>query len=349
MKNAKTILYLGGSITCGACASDYEHSWAMRSFCNIAPILYGDQTKMINASISGTGSRVAVYRLAEHVLPYRPDLVFIEFSVNDNETAKTDPDLIVANLEYIVRSLKASNPNVAVTFVYTTNSSGENASRVHSVVAQHYDIPEIDLRAPLMAKIEAGENEWADFLYDTAHPVDRGHAFYADVVTRAVLADPARYTAPIKDVPPLTAESYCNPRIASPSEAVAMDGFCVQAVEDDTKLKHLPELAIREGAYADRVGASLSFKFEGEKFGVYYRIGSFGGRFCVTIDSKEYGGDDCYYDRGDGAAPWGEYISRYYVHSLSPGTHTATVTVLEPNPRSKGSEISIAGFFVDEP
>lgn len=347
MSEVKTILYLGGSITCGAHASDYEHSWAMRSFRNIAPVLYGEQTKMVNASISGTGSRVAAHRLAAHVLPYHPDLVFIEFSVNDNETAKNDPDLIISSMEYLVRALKKANPQVAVVFVYTTNSSGENASGVHTVVAKHYGIPEIDLRKPLLTKIESGEKSWSDFLADAAHPTDNGHAFYADVVTRAVLADPARYTRPVQDMSPLVPNGYCNPRIASPATALTGDGFVLQAVADPQRLKHIPETVIREAVVADRVGASLAVDFEGERFGVYYRIGNFAGRFSVVIDSAPCGEEDCYYVRGDGTDKVGEFISRYYRHSLSPGKHTATITVEPPNPCSKGCEVAIAGFFVD--
>ena len=44
----KRILYLGGSITCCARASDYERSWARLSFEGFARALYGDDVEMLS-------------------------------------------------------------------------------------------------------------------------------------------------------------------------------------------------------------------------------------------------------------------------------------------------------------
>lgn len=341
----KKILFLGGSITCGSGSTEYDKAWARVAYGRIAKPLFGDDVEMINASISGTGSRVAVFRLSEHVLPYHPDLVFVEFAVNDNGASKKDYDQVLTSMDYIVQALKAQNPNVAITFVYTTISNEENASHVHHVVAEHYGIPEIDLRAPLVEKIHAGA-QWTDYLNDTAHPNDNGHAFYGNLVAEAVLGDPARYLAPVKDVPSIGTFKFTDPHVEYPSDAWEMNGFSIRPISDRCHNKRLPELVIHEAAVSDRIGDTVTVEFEGENFGVYHQIGNFMGRFSVTIDGEVRGEVEGNHRYGKGTDRNGECISRFYVRSLAPGKHTATITVIEPNPDSEGSDVCIAGIFI---
>ncbi len=342
----KRILYLGGSITCGARASDYERSWARLSFNGFARALYGDDVEMLNASISGTGSRVAAFRLHDHVLSYHPDMVLVEFAVNDNEVSKQDREMVIASMEYLVRTLKAHNPDVAITFVYTTNRDGENASHAHTVVAQHYGIPEIDLRAAVLDKIHTGENTWDDFLADAAHPADAGHRLYADVVTRTILSDPARFTAPVREREPIASCAFRAPRMLTPTVDEA-DGFTIGDANDRSPFKRLPTLLVQKAAIAERVGATLSYSFEGNHFGVYARIGGNGGRVRVEIDGVDHGTIEGYHRYGEGTEIGGEYISRFYVRTLTDGAHRATLTTLPPHPDSVGSTVSIAAFLVD--
>ncbi len=54
----------------------------------------------INAAIGGTGSDLGVYRLKQDVLDHKPDLMFVEFAVNDGAT---EPEQIYRSMEGIVR------------------------------------------------------------------------------------------------------------------------------------------------------------------------------------------------------------------------------------------------------
>ena len=78
-----TVAYIGGSITEGYSAGDdlcyakLTTNWLQEKFPN-AKINY------VNAGIGATGSYLGVYRVEKDVLAYNPDLVFVEFYVNDN-------------------------------------------------------------------------------------------------------------------------------------------------------------------------------------------------------------------------------------------------------------------------
>lgn len=65
-----------------------------------------------NYSIGGTGTCLGAARFAHDVLSLNPDLVFIEFAINDVYSA-IKPDCSKENLEYMVNSLYNKNPEAA--------------------------------------------------------------------------------------------------------------------------------------------------------------------------------------------------------------------------------------------
>ena len=112
-----TIAYFGGSITAGAGASDGEKTsyralvgqWFTTTFPQAS-------VTNVNAAIGGTGSDLGAFRLKRDVLGHHPDLVFVEYAVNDNGT----PDIMVDRaMEGIVRQIRRADPATDVCFVYT--------------------------------------------------------------------------------------------------------------------------------------------------------------------------------------------------------------------------------------
>lgn len=72
------IAYFGGSITeAGNGWRDQSFNWLKSKYPAVA-------LSQVNAGIGGTGSDLGVFRLQKDVLSKNPDLVFVEFAVNDN-------------------------------------------------------------------------------------------------------------------------------------------------------------------------------------------------------------------------------------------------------------------------
>ena len=69
----------------------------------------------INAAIGGTGSDLGVFRLGHDVLRHKPDLLFIEFAVNDGAPHHR----IHQAVEGIVRQTYAADSATDICFVYT--------------------------------------------------------------------------------------------------------------------------------------------------------------------------------------------------------------------------------------
>src|SRR5689334_16018215 len=68
--------YLGGSITA-------QEGWRPKTLAHFQKTYPKAKITQINAAIGGTGSDLGVFRVRQDVLEKKPDLLFVEFAVND--------------------------------------------------------------------------------------------------------------------------------------------------------------------------------------------------------------------------------------------------------------------------
>lgn len=71
------VAYLGGSIT------ETHDGWRPQTTAMLSKKWPKTSIVEINAAIGATGSEIGVYRMERDVLKYAPDLLFVEFAVND--------------------------------------------------------------------------------------------------------------------------------------------------------------------------------------------------------------------------------------------------------------------------
>ena len=137
------VAYLGGSITA-------QNGWRLYSLDWFKLLFPKAIFSEINAAIGGTGSDFGVFRLKDQVLKYLPDLVFVEFAVNDGDTPT---EKIVWSMEGIIRQIWESNPNTDTCFIYTikadfleSEQDGNlpNSAKAMEKVADHFGIPSIN-------------------------------------------------------------------------------------------------------------------------------------------------------------------------------------------------------------
>jgi lysophospholipase L1-like esterase len=112
IKNGKTvrIAFLGGSITrAGNGYRDQVLTWFREQYPS-------NQFEEIMAAVSGTGSDFGACRVQQHVIDRKPDLVFIEFAVNDNRRRMQS---VRENIEGIVRQIWKADKKTDICFIYT--------------------------------------------------------------------------------------------------------------------------------------------------------------------------------------------------------------------------------------
>ena len=79
---------------------------------------------MIKVAIGSAGSQWGAYSVSEDVLSHDPDLVFVEFAVNDNICAgegKYDAEKAKLYYETIIRKIHEASPQCDIVALYTTN------------------------------------------------------------------------------------------------------------------------------------------------------------------------------------------------------------------------------------
>ena len=175
-----TIAYLGGSITEGALAQPQAtRCYAYLSAQEFVERFMADkkQLKYVNAGISGTPSVLGITRLEQDVLSKKPDIVFVEFAVNDNNQT---PYRIV--YESMIRKLLTSETKPAVILIFTFTENGYSCQPHMQQVGKQYDLGMISVKDAVQPQITMGNMTWRDYSSDYTHPNSAAHAFIAEMI-----------------------------------------------------------------------------------------------------------------------------------------------------------------------
>jgi lysophospholipase L1-like esterase len=190
---ALNVVFLGGSLTWGAQATDPQlTSYRALTSRKLAEKYPQARLRFWDAAIGGTTSQLGAFRLERDVFARKPDLVFLDFTVNDNSGGLPVPDRL-DSYEAIVRKLVSTGvPVVQAIFAVKRDVSPDAKERpldgAHKAIAQAYGLPTGDAVALMRAKVAAGEataDELWDCPPDNTHPGDKGYALYSEAVWAA--------------------------------------------------------------------------------------------------------------------------------------------------------------------
>ena len=178
-----TVGYIGGSVTVGTGAT-FENTGSWRALTTqwLKSTYPNAQITEGNAAIGATGSLHGACRVQHQLLqPYNPDLVFVEFSINDRYQGYTQ-DQSERYMESLVRMVREHNPYADIVLVYVTDSgqktSDTDAIYAFNTVATRYHLPVLDVGKALYTR----EADAASCFKDGVHPNDKGYACYARYV-----------------------------------------------------------------------------------------------------------------------------------------------------------------------
>lgn len=296
------VAYFGGSIT-------EANGWRQQSLAWFKEHYPKAEFVEINAAIGGTGSDLGVYRLKRDVLDQKPDLVFVEFAVNDGGAS---PAQIYRCMEGIVRQIWKADPATDICFVYTLHegmvkemASGKlpRSASAMEWIADHYGIPSIEMACEPVKLIQSGE--WiftspksdvpADtekglparkaFAPDGCHPfADTGHRLYTQSIVRSFTSMEQTGEAGPHGLPAaFTPDNHENAKLIPLSSDLLKEGWKSVNLKSDpigrNFAKRLPVLWL-----ADQAGTTLSFRFHGRAAFVYDLLGPDGGELEITTD-----------------------------------------------------------------
>jgi len=312
------------------------------------------------AGLSFTGSNLGAFRVGQDVIAHRPDLVFIEFAVNDGGTAA---DQIKATMEGIVRQIRRADPATDICLVYTLAagmvpdlSAGlfQRSASAMEAVAEHYQIPTVHFGVEVARRLADGtlvfkgeKPEGFDpaaqpmlFSTDGVHPlVETGHRLYAEVLARSLeQLEQAGGDAGSREMPaPLRVDHWEQARLVPITAAMVSGGWQRVGPEDDPLAKRfgnrMPVLW-----RADAAGATLRFRVRipdvagvpGRQVAVYDLIGPGGGLVSVCVDD----GPAKPVARIDGYCTYWR-IATLPLGLLPAGEHEVTVTLTGESPEKR--------------
>ena len=186
-----TVATIGGSITEGAGAAVYRDCWASR-FCTRFGAAYGvnggENVHLVNAGVGGTPSPFGYMRYRREILgriPKKdadglPDVVVIEFSVNDWEEPTGH-----RCYESMVKEILEAPNEPAVILLFAVFRNGFNLQNDLKKIGENYGLMMVSVKDGFYAHI--GKKLTVEgFFADEYHPTSLGHRIMTDCLMQAV-------------------------------------------------------------------------------------------------------------------------------------------------------------------
>ncbi len=242
------VAYLGGSVTVGSGSSNTSTKswralvgqWFVDTYGPGSS--YGKNVTNVHAAIGATGSYFGSYRVWQDCQlgsDNPPDVLFIEFAINDIYDVTTDMQTEI-NYESIIRQAYKANPKITIIPVFTMDNNiaynyinkGHDDNKYFTIqrtIAEHYGLPQVNVGHALIDVINGvyqaegktfkasdssdASSIWRRYITDSCHPGDAGYAVYADTVIAYLteqLGDTVAHNEEVKSVDIATTASYAS-------------------------------------------------------------------------------------------------------------------------------------------
>lgn len=326
------VVTLGGSITYGLYASTSQKCWAYLTYKWWTENFPKAKVNYHNVGISGTSSILGVHRMGDDVIAKDPDLVIVEFSVND--TMEDYP-----YYEGVVRNVLTKCPDAAVIMFFTVCESGWTMQNTEIPIGRHYEVAMISGANAVNGLLSAHAMTWSEFGTDDAHPTDKGHEIYASLIRSYLDSVKKKYTKLSKVVPAvpeaLYGERYKDAKLYM-GGTLEPDSLGVWTVNKNYQTSHFNHL---KGAWlTTKRGKALTFTAEFKEVNLLYmrwKTDVNAGSIDVKVDGVSVATVDGNFNDG-----WGDHL--YYVTVFKENEvreHTITFS-------GSGGNFTLAGIML---
>jgi lysophospholipase L1-like esterase len=192
-----TIAYLGGSITMRKKELG-DRGYADASFRFFKETFAPDgNLTYINSGMNGTSSLIGLIRIERDVLKYHPDIVFVEFSVNDSKDS-----LYREVFESLIVRLLEAESKPAVVLLFLQSEGGYSCQGHMQVIGEHYRLPMISVCNAIQEEIESERMKWSEYADDNIHPNERGNDLVASFISYYYKVVDEEAEDEMEDIPP---------------------------------------------------------------------------------------------------------------------------------------------------
>lgn len=334
-----TVACIGGSITQGSisvgtrdseiaerhCYADIFFAWWKKTFPN-------SSITAINAGIGGTDSYLGVHRVQQDVLDYHPDIVLVEYSVNDgdNITYKKSYDNLLRRI-----LLSEDQPAVLLLFMAQTNRT--SAQNTHALVGFNYELPMISYKNLMEDLFDTGRFTIEELSGDESHPSVLGHAIVGEMIWKYlndIYADVDSYGEPQPfDKKALTKESYLDSELLGSADITP---------EELGTFFNRDTMNGWDGVWTTTEGnGEIKFKVTCKNLGIlFYRTTSAEmGTYEVYVDGEWKGNLNAYFKEG-----WGSYAYSQEVYTSNEAAEHEVVIKKAEN--SEGDDFTLLRLMI---
>ncbi len=327
------VSFMGGSVTSGMGSSRVKGGFRTRLIDFLKEECPSALFSEVSSTLGGNGSQYGVYITEQMIASTKPDLVFIEYAVNNAYDGVKDADKLWNHYETMIHTIRKANPYADIILVYVSDS-GEVAKDIIPIleqIADKYQLASVNLHQAIKDSISNGGYKW-DYYYgsDPVHPNDTGYDLMAEVLfgavqygltttpyTYAKLPLPAAKGALQSAAKAVAATSCTIPtgwaKSSKFSYGVDLFSGCIQTTE---------------------TGKTLTVKFKGTHFGVLVDFAADAGMLEYSIDGGAYQQLNCYLDYQNPKA-------RMLLENVANTEHTITMRL------ASGSRMAIAAYLLN--
>ncbi|MCI5752115.1 MAG: SGNH/GDSL hydrolase family protein [Oscillospiraceae bacterium] len=269
LKNGEktTFAYLGGSITEGVGASPVT-CWAKLSFDGICEMFGNTNSEYINAGLSGTPSVLGNIRAERDILQYSPDVVFIEFAVNDAQD-NTHKE----SYESLIDTILKNHPDTAVILMFNRTENGYTCQQHMSALGEYYSLPMISVNDAITAEFDEGRMIWDDYSNDSSHPNEYGHSLLAEMVENLFSEVDKDDTDEPANIPvmPQNGFSFVDMKLVTPDSPSDTENFTITDIGGFTETNATVSGGF-SAAYANNgEGTPMKLHMNGNSFFIIYK------------------------------------------------------------------------------
>lgn len=249
-----TVGFIGGSITEGLTAGA-DKCWAKLTYNALCEMFPDTKINYVNAGLSGTPSILGVVRAERDLFADKnPDIVFIEFAVNDG-----DGQMYKDCYESLVKKSLDKDNDPAVVLLFTVLKNRYSCQKHMSAIGEHYSLPMISVGNAINPMFDAGLMTWEKYSDDESHPNIWGHELvkdfvmnYINKVNEKAKTEDAPEISPIPDTP-LYSTDYSEVKL------LERDQMTVTKVEGFEESDNVITSFNNGWSYRSSEGASITF------------------------------------------------------------------------------------------
>jgi lysophospholipase L1-like esterase len=251
---------IGGSITAGGLQTkDPKNRYVARVAAWFTQTFPQAKVRFVNAGIGGTNSLYGAMRVQRDVLSKQPDLVIVEYAVNDNHPVP----MFWSTYEGVLRQILREPQQPAVVQLFFMQRKGENAQETQHMLGRHYDLPMVSFRDAWWPELYSGRVRWETMYADVVHPNDTGHILASELLIALLqrVKDQPAPAAVRKTLPaPMISDLFVDCRYAQNSDLKPSTNSGWNMNADKSKWESPAE------------GGTIEFTFDGELLFVGYEI-----------------------------------------------------------------------------